>query len=129
MTRRVRDTSAQEKRLRDVGARERRVEPADLAAALGAEPVGTAGARAPLFSMAGLHRELADRLRSTGGRPALEGTTRRQKFPLTDADWKELERLAEHLGATPGQIASVLLHRVLANVDLEEAAALLRKQA
>lgn len=127
MARRVRDTSARERRLRDTGPRERRVAPADLAKALGAEPVGTADSRA-ILSMAGLYRELAERLRSTGGRPALEGATRRQKIPLTDADWNELERLSERLSATPGQIASVLLHQVLANLDIEQAAALLKKK-
>lgn len=126
MTRRVRDTSARGKRLRDTGARERRVEPADLAKALGAEPVGNVEAP-PIFSMAGLYRELAERLRSTGGRPALEGATRRQKIPLTDADWNELERLSQRLSATPGQIASVLLHQILATLDIEQAAALLKK--
>lgn len=128
MTKRVRDTSARERRVRDTGSRERRLEPEDLAEALGAEPVGRADA-SPLFSMAGLHRELAERLRSTGGRPALEGATRRQKIPLTDADWSELERISERLRATPGQVASVLLHQVLVNLDIEEAAALLKKKA
>jgi hypothetical protein len=103
------------------------VEPADVAKALGAEPVGKVDSRATP-SMAGLYRELAERLRSTGGRPALQGATRRQKIPLTDADWNELERLSERLSATPGQIASVLLHQILANLDLEEAAALLKKK-
>ena len=128
MTRRVRDTSAREKRVRDIGARERRLEPDDLAKALGAEAVGRADA-SPVFSMAGLHRELAARLRSTGGRPSLEGATRRQKIPVTDADWNELGRLSERLSATPGQIASVLLHQVLANLDVERASALLKKKA
>ncbi|MCO5169668.1 MAG: hypothetical protein M9894_25295 [Planctomycetes bacterium] len=104
------------------------MDPADVARALGAEPVGRVDARA-IPSMDGLHRELAERLRSTGGRPALEGATRRQKIPLTDADWNELERLSERLDATPGQIASVLLHQVLANLDVEQAATLLKKKA
>lgn len=128
MTKRVRDTSARERRVRSTGSRERRLEPEDLAEALGAEPVGRAEASSVL-SMAGLHRELADRLRSTGGRPALEGATRRQKIPLTDADWSELERLSKRLNAAPGQIASVLLHQILANVDIEQAAVLLKKKA
>jgi hypothetical protein len=128
MTRRVRDTSARERRLLDTGARERRVDPLDVATALGAEPLGSVQAR-PLVAVADLYRELAERLRSTGGRPALEGATRRQKIPLTDADWNELERLSERLSATPGQVASVLLHQVLANLDIEQAAALLKKKA
>lgn len=128
MKKRVRDTSARERRVRDTSSRERRLEPDDVAKALGAEPVGRSGA-SPVFSMACLHRELAERLRSTGGRPALEGATRRQKIPLTDADWSELERISERLSATPGQVASVLLHQVLANLDIEQAAALLKKKA
>lgn len=127
MAKRVRDTSAREKRVRDRGARERRMEPADLGKALGAQPVGDVESRA-LPSVSGLYRELSERLRSTGGRPGLEGATRRQKIPLTDADWSELERLSRELDVAPGQVASVLLHQVLSSLDVEKAAALLRKR-
>ena len=99
-------------------ARARRVK-LDLADALGAESFP---ARLPrLQSPAGLlavRAELAVALGSIGGRPRIRGTSRRQKIPLADADWAHLERLAERISsrgprATPGQVASVVLHLAL----------------
>jgi hypothetical protein len=73
----------------------------------------TKGSPVSLFQ---LRLELANRLHSRGGRPALEGATRRVKVPVTDRQWQELDELASSfsesdLGFTPsaGQIASVLL--------------------
>ncbi|MBL4846500.1 MAG: hypothetical protein JKY65_13315 [Planctomycetes bacterium] len=133
MTKRVRDTGRKAKRIRDTGGRAKRVSSNQVAKALGAERVGKAEDR-PVFSLAGLYRELGERLRSTGGRPALEGTTRRQKIPISEADWEELEHLSESLSeqgtrASPGQIASVLLHQMLTNLDPAEAEELLKKKA
>ena len=59
----------------------------------------------------------SERLRSTGGRPGL-GELRRQKIPLSDADWEILITLAEAIAdeeihPTPGQLASQILHRQL----------------
>lgn len=133
MARRVRDTGKKARRIRDTGAKAKRVSKARVAKALGAEPVGDVGGR-PIFSLAGLYRELSERLRSTGGRPSLEGTTRRQKIPISDADWEELERLSENLSktgtsASPGQVASVLLHQMLASLDPAQTEELLKKKA
>jgi hypothetical protein len=83
--------------------------------ALGAEESGASllEALGPLTLFA-VRQELANRLHSSGGRPALAGTTRRAKIPLSDAEWVQLEELAAAL-ATPGfapsagQVASVLL--------------------
>jgi len=49
----------------------------------------------------GLCWGLAERLRSTGGRPAL-GYDRRQKNPMSDADWRLLCALAEELADDNG---------------------------
>jgi len=70
-----------------------------------------------------VRQELLSRLTSTGGRPGLKGTTRRQKIPLDDEDWSRLQKIAEALNddevrPTPGQVASVLLHRLLENIDI-----------
>ena len=95
-----------------------RVEPAEVAVALGAEPVakGATRTQSPLALFA-LRQGLAERLRSTGGRPGL-GELRRQKIPLSDADWEILVTLAEavadeEIHPTPGQLASEILHRQL----------------
>lgn len=71
---------------------------------------------------------------STGGRPSLEGTDRRQKIPTSDADWKRFEEIAERLTdaelrPSAGQVAGVLLHESLAHFDEEALRAdLLEKQ-
>ena len=46
--------------------------------------------------MFGLRKALAERLKSSGGRPGL-GVSRRQKIPLDEADWKLLCNLSEML--------------------------------
>lgn len=81
---------------------ERRIDPDKVVEALCAEIVP-----------ASLQQEVRRRLRSSGGRPALEGAHRRKKIPLTDSDWKQLNDLAESLQISPGQVASLLLHRIL----------------
>lgn len=65
-----------------------------------------------------LRRELESRVRSTGGRPALDGATKIQKIPLKPEDWSRLEDLAarlsrEGVSATAGQVASVMVHKQL----------------
>jgi hypothetical protein len=74
-------------------------------------------ASSPLLGQ--LRLELAAGIRSRGGRPALEGTARRQKIPMTDADWAKLEALAEKfradgVHATAGQVGAQLLHDAIA---------------
>ena len=94
-----------------------RVEPADFAAALGAEPCSEPHTkRLDLISLGELGNELIKRLRSTGGRPSLEGTTERCKVPLTPDDIAKLEQIIAVMEAETGkrpalgQIASVILN-------------------
>jgi hypothetical protein len=103
-----------------------RIEPAQVQEALGAEESveGLVEALAPVTLFA-LREELVNRLQSSGGRPALVGTTRRAKIPLSEEEWVQLEELAAAIpspGFAPsaGQVASVLLslslHSVAARV-------------
>lgn len=99
----------------------RRVDPRKLAEALGAEIVGSAPElRGSTPAMLTARAELLHRLRSTGGRPALQGATKRRQVSFRPEDWKELERIAsaleerEGIKTTPGQVASALLHHALA---------------
>src|SRR5690348_8561657 len=129
MTKRIRTTEAILRPIRDTGSALPRVEAARLRQALGAEEAaeGLAEALAPVTLFA-LRQELANRLHSSGGRPALAGTTRRAKIPLSDDEWEKLEELATAI-ATPGfapsagQVASVLLslslHSVAAKLGSE----------
>lgn len=93
-----------------------RMEPAEFAAALGAEPCGERHSKhLDLISLGELGSELIKRLRSTGGRPSLEGATERCKVPLSPGDIRDLERIIDAIetktGTRPalGQIASVIL--------------------
>src|SRR5260370_12565202 len=75
-----------------------RVEPAEFAAALGAEPCGERRSKhLDLISLGELGNELLKRLRSTGGRPALEGATERCKVPLSPEDVAALATIIDDI--------------------------------
>lgn len=104
--------------IRHAGTAARSVGPEAIAKALGAEIVSRDNVHGAPISLHALRRELESRLRSTGGRPALEGATKIQKIPLKPEDWSRLEELADELSrqgvsATAGQVASVMVHSQL----------------
>jgi len=68
-----------------------------VAKALGAEAVPREDVHGAPISLHALRRQLEIRVRSTGGRPSLEGATKIQKIPLKPEDWSRLEELAAHL--------------------------------
>lgn len=120
---RIRDTSKTLPLIVDKSKAMPRVDPAQVTAALGAEPTPFARletAVAPL-TIAAIREELYRRLQSTGGRPALEGADRRAKIPLGAEQWELLERIAAEVateGYTPsaGQVASVVLSMALRDI-------------
>jgi len=105
--------------IRHTGAAVRSVGPDVIAKALGAdEVVSREDLHSAPISLHALRLALESRVRSTGGRPALEGATKIQKIPLKPADWSRLEELAARLSrqgvsATAGQVASVMVHSQL----------------
>ena len=122
MTRKITQVGQTSARVTQKGERFDRIDPALVADKLAAARIAAGaelrGGAAALFA---LRDELSRRIRSTGGRPCLEGTGRRQKIPLSDEDWTALEELAaglsdEDLRPTAGQVASVLLHHALADI-------------
>lgn len=111
--------------IKDKSPTKRPVNPKTIAKALGAEDtrVEIDTRRGPI-SLFTLRQFLADRLRSTGGRPKLAGTTqKRNKISFFKEDWEKLEVLAkyyrEHAGikVSSGQIASTLMHAQLSKLD------------
>src|SRR6266446_1619753 len=115
MTKRIRATERTLQRIRDIGPSQPRIEASQVAAALGAEASAERleDVLAPITLLA-VREELVRRLQSSGGRPALAGTTRRAKVPLGDKAWLALEELAAAISApgfapSAGQVASVLL--------------------
>jgi len=107
------------------GSTARRVDPATVAERLGASDVSTGPSlRQSPVGLLALRQEMFARLQSSGGRPALSGATRRQKVPLPESDWRQLELLSvdlrrTELNASPGQVASMLLHNALLQVRVE----------
>ena len=82
-------------------------------AAIGATRIGASSMGGSPVSRTAVRQELARLLRSTGGRPGLEGSLRRQKIPLSGDEWVQLEYLSEVLEdsgitASAGQVARVL---------------------
>jgi len=111
--------------VKDRGPTKRRVNPNTIARALGAEEtkVEIATRQGPL-SLLSLRQFLVNRLRSTGGRPRLEGTReKRNKIPLFSEDWEKLEELAKYyretegINVSSGQIASALIHAEISKID------------
>jgi len=119
MTGKIKVTSRSGGIIRHAGATFRSVSPDMIAKALEAKAVvSRGGLHGTPIALHALRRELETRVRSTGGRPALEGATKIQKIPLKPEDWSRLEDLATRLSrqgvsATAGQVASVMVHRQL----------------
>jgi hypothetical protein len=114
------------KRIQTTPSNVQRVDAADVAKALAAEPGAekVPGLFAPITLYA-VRMELFRRLQSHGGRPGLEGNNLRAKIPLSDQDWHKLEELAARITAatelspSPGQVGSVLLSLALRSVPAE----------
>lgn len=112
-------TSRSHRVIRHAGTAVRSVGPGVMVKALGGEEaVSRENVHGSPITLHALRLALESRVRSTGGRPALEGATRIQKIPLKPDDWSRLEELATQLSrqgvsATAGQVASVMVHSQL----------------
>jgi hypothetical protein len=92
----------------------RRIDPKAVERGLGAERVVSLPSGAAPVTAYALRQQLYDRLRSTGGRPSLEGADIRPKIPMRRARWLKLEALARSVQTdtfhpSPAQLASVIL--------------------
>ena len=120
MVKRIDVVGARPKKIEIVDRPKRRIDPAELAAALGANLIGprTSGNLDPI-DLAELGTQLLDRIRSGGDGPALENGIVNCRVPLSAADIKTLEtmvaRIGDTAGAKPsvGQLVSVIVHRYL----------------
>jgi hypothetical protein len=135
MAKKITVTGKPARRIEVTGKRQRRIEPEELAAALGAEPVGEAHALGldPL-SLAALGSELIKRLRSTGGRPALTDATEICRVPLSADDLKVLEKITAEIeqstGKRPsvGQVVGVIVRDYLTRRPAKSAAPAMAKE-
>ena len=133
-SRKTRRPRSPEPRIVDTGPTEPRIDADVFAAAIGAQRVGASPAGGSPVSRAAVRQELSRLLRSTGGRPGLEGSLRRQKIPLSDDEWVQLEYLSElfedsGIKATAGQVARVLLRLALKRVAGDDTAPPARRRA
>lgn len=111
--------------IKDKGTTKRLVKPKAIAKALSAEDVKVrVDTRRGPISLFYLRQFLVQNLRSTGGRPRLEGTgKKRNKVPIFTDDWEKLEELAEYyretegINVSSGQIASALIHAGISKID------------
>lgn len=115
MTKTIRTSEVAFRPIQDASATLPQIDPSRVQQALGAEDATErlAETLSPVTLFA-LRQELMRRLQSSGGRPALVGTTRRAKIPLRDEEWQQLEELASAIASpgfapSAGQVASVLL--------------------
>jgi len=98
----------------------------DVIAALGGRPLGVSvgNATAPVALLA-IRDALMDRLRSTGGRPALSGDGSRQRVQISANDWQAITDIAGRIAVghhkpSPAQVASVLIHLALERIAFGE---------
>ncbi len=92
----------------------RRISVEEIEKGLGAERVASLPPLGSPISAFMLREELFRRLRSTGGRPGLDGTDIKPKIPMRRSRWEQLERLAKRVERhgfhpTPAQLASIIL--------------------
>jgi hypothetical protein len=116
MAKRVTIVGAKPKKIEMVDRPKRRIEPEELAAALGANPRGQqVAAHLDPIGLAELGAHLVQRLRSSGGRPALADSTVHCRVPLSVEDVEILQdmlsRIGESTGVKPsvGQLASAIV--------------------
>src|SRR5258708_1002730 len=81
-------------KIRDISKKPEKISRETFASALGAEKVGTIDNKTSPISLMALRQELSEKLHSSGGRPSLKDSTKRQKIPMSETDWKELEKVA-----------------------------------
>ena len=103
----------------------RRLTDDDLAQTLGAEFVGAAPQGGNLLSAYALRNALFERLRSSGGRPSLEGADIRTRVPMRKSSWEKLEGIAKavetkNFHPTAAQVASVLLDLAISQYKVDE---------
>ena len=119
MAKSIRDTGRTLRIIRDTSVTQPLLDPAVIAAAFGAEPTGhkMEEGLAPITRFA-VRAEVFGRLQSGGEQTGRTGVAGRAAIPISDTEWKGLERLAA-LIATPdsaptaGQVARALLSQAI----------------
>lgn len=106
-------------RIRDVSRREPTIPVSEVAEAFGARPMhlNTGGDTSPL-SIVTVREQVMERLRSTGGRPALADADTKMKVPIGTDDLRVVEAIARKISPdrpkpSPAQVAGIILRLAL----------------
>ena len=96
-----------------------------FAAAFGARPVATAGDDTNPFTLDQLRGEIAKRLRSTGGRPALADAEEKWRVGVLRGDAPKIRLISsaaeiDHYKPSAAQVATVLIHMAITRFSAEE---------
>lgn len=118
----------------DISPTRPKLDPAEVAAALGAKPAGVSVTGQGPLTLLAVRQELFRRLQSTGGRPGFADADKIGKVPLSAAQWKRLEELAAAVsedGFSPsaGQVANVLIGWALGQLETEAVKAVVKGKA
>ena len=114
------------KSINDTSKTQRKISTEFIGKTLGAKKIEIKiDTRESPISLFALRQFLIDRLASSGGRPKLEGSSKkRNKIPLLEDDWNKLKSMAEYykkkdgINVSPGQIASAIVHSFICGVDI-----------
>jgi hypothetical protein len=124
MTKKIEIVGTQPRKIVILDRPKKRMDPEQFAAALGSTRMGVqAKANLDAIALAELGTQLSSRLRSSGGRPALEDAAVNCRVPLSAEDEKILEgmvaQIGQSTGAKPsvGQLVSVIVHQYLTEIS------------
>lgn len=114
------------KKIRDISRTQERIDHKVVGEAMGAKEIGiTIDTNKGPISLFTLRQFLVERLRSSGGRPTLKGSSKkRNKIPLLEDDWHKLKAIADYckekdgITVSPGQVASAIIHSMVAKMDI-----------
>lgn len=108
-------TGARAPRLKVTSARQPRVSPEKVVQGFDGTPVGRLEGQVNPGDLLAIRDVLAARLKSSGGRPALDGAEK-HKVPVLNEDWEKLARVAEEvrhqwgISATAAQVCGAAIH-------------------
>jgi hypothetical protein len=123
MTKRIVDTGPRLKTIHDTGPKLPKVDPAQVADALGAEPcdVNLGGAFGPITLLA-IRQEVYRRLQANGFKPSSDEADCSSQIQLSKKMWAKLAKLANEVAVpdfapTPAQMIGIILSLSLRSMD------------
>ncbi|UCH93113.1 MAG: hypothetical protein JSV88_22890 [Candidatus Aminicenantes bacterium] len=114
------------KLIKDISKTQKRINDRLIEKALSAKRIGIKiDTRKAPISLFELRQFLIERLISSGGRPKLDGASKkRNKIPLLEDDWNKLKSIADYykkkdgINVSPGQLVSAIVHSFISHIDI-----------